>query len=85
MKEWQEPKGKIKSFTEQDLTEEENESLGFRNFFFCGQNLGQLKVFIFRTLALLQSFGFHRAVLPGLGRAQGESYVFSAPMQKKIK
>mgnify|MGYP003084949349 FL=1 len=80
MKEWQEPKGKIKSFTEQDLTEEENESLGFRNFFFCGQNLGQLKVFIFRTLAFLQSFGFHRAVLPGFGRAQGESYVFSAPI-----
>ena len=31
MKEWQEPEGKIKSFTEQDLTEEESESLGFRN------------------------------------------------------
>jgi len=30
MKEWQEPKGEIKSFTEQDLTEEENEGLGFR-------------------------------------------------------
>ena len=43
----QEPKEKIKSFTEQDLTEEENESLGFRTFFFCGQNLGRLKVFIF--------------------------------------
>lgn len=52
----------------------------FSKFFFCGQNLGQLKVFIFRTLALLQSFDFHRAVLPGLGRAQGESYVFSTPI-----
>lgn len=69
MKEWQEPKGKIKSFTEQDLTEEENESLGFREFLLLWPKSWAVKSFYFPNSCITSKFWFSSGSFAGFGQS----------------